>query len=49
MLLHRTERLMYQEKRLYDQDRAGRMQECPGYAEALPKRCGWNVKKENTG
>lgn len=44
-LLHRAERLMYQEKQLHYQDSARRVQECPGYAENLLRRCGRNAEK----
>lgn len=44
-LLHRAERLMYQEKQLHYQDSARRIQECPGYAEKLLRRCGQNAEK----
>ena len=44
-LLHRAERLMYQEKQLHYQDSARRVQECPGYAETLLRRCGQSAEK----
>lgn len=44
-LLHRAERLMYQEKQLHYQDRARRVQECPDYAENLLRRCGQSAEK----
>ena len=44
-LLHRAERLMYQEKQLHYQDSARRIQECPGYAETLLKRCRQSMEK----
>lgn len=43
-LLHRAERLMYQEKQMHYQDSTRRVQECPGYAEALLKRCGQHAE-----
>lgn len=44
-LLHRAERLMYQEKQLHYQDSMRRVQECPGYAETLLKHCGQSAEK----
>ena len=44
-LLHRAERLMYQEKQLHYQASARRVQECPDYAETLLRRCGQSMEK----
>ena len=45
-LLHGAERLMYQEKQQHYRDSTRRVQECPGYAQALYKRYRQQGKSE---
>ena len=45
-LLHGAERLMYQEKQQHYRDSTRRVQECPGYAQALYKRYRQREEKE---